>query len=364
MKQKIIGIALACILALSVLAGCGANASQSGAGSSAPSDSQADDAAWQEVEPNPNFDTRYFEDPESGLKFLLPEVWQKALYEDNCLMLTNFAHAYGFDYLSSACLEAMEKLYTDPNLPEDPADFTPEQAALQKTIEENYFPLCAIAFEKDGEKDEELRSIYSEEKVLGEKNGTTYTLFTNPGTDISSLTEEEQKEFKALQAAIPDFEKEMTLSGRKDYSGTNVSFNSQTVDGEAIDSSVFKDYKLTMVNIWATWCGPCVGEMPELQKLYENLPEGTNLISICTDGEQENELAKKILSETGAKFKTVAANDEMNQGFLAGVQSLPTTFFVDSEGNIVGDPILGVPGDDAAEAYKAAIEERLASMGA
>ncbi len=306
---------------------------------------------------------RYFDDPISGIKFLWPDAWYTALYDEPCLLPYGTDHGFGLDYISTAGLEAMNKLYSDPNLPDDCDAYTPEQKELEDILKKNILPLCAFIIEKDDKKDEDMRSRYPVEKVLGEKDGTVYTLLTNPNTDLSILTEEEKAEYQALLVATVEFGKDMTLSGMKDmFESGAVVFDGQCLNGEKIDSSCFNDYKLTMINIWATWCGPCVAELPELQKLYANLPEGVNLLGICTDGEDEAELARRMQDEIGVKYQNIAANKEMQEGFLANVQGFPTTIFVDGAGNIVGEPFIGVPSGDVVEGYRSAIEERLALL--
>lgn len=138
-------------------------------------------------------------------------------------------------------------------------------------------------------------------------------------------------------------------------------------DMKMVSQDIFAPYDLTMVNIWATWCGYCVKEMPELAKLKTMLPENVNLISLCTDADEETELAMQILQMTGANnFTTIMETEEMYDGqLLADVHSFPTTYFLDSEGMPVCPPVIGVPSrNDAAGAYFAIINDILASMEA
>lgn len=139
------------------------------------------------------------------------------------------------------------------------------------------------------------------------------------------------------------------------------SFTTTDLYGTEVTQDVFKDADVTMVNIWATWCGFCVEEMPELQKVYEQLPEGANMISICSDGESEGDLAKQILEKNEVKFKALLPSADMEDSLLSGVSSFPTTVFVDKEGNLVGNPVVGVPGrgEAAVSGYLTAINAAL-----
>jgi hypothetical protein len=106
-----------------------------------------------------------------------------------------------------------------------------------------------------------------------------------------------------------------------------------------------------------------VKEMPELAKLKEMLPENVNLITICDDASYETELTQKILNETGANFQTLMTTEEMYTQLLAYVYAFPTTFFVDSEGVPVVQPLTGVSSmENAADAYYSIIEQILQLM--
>ena len=144
------------------------------------------------------------------------------------------------------------------------------------------------------------------------------------------------------------------------------SFSTYDMEAQPVDESIFSGYDLTMVNIWATWCGYCVQEMPELAKLKDMLPENVNLITICDDASTETELAYTILQKTGAtNFQTLMGTQEIYDQFLYQVYAFPTTYFLDSEGNPVGEPIVGVPDlEDAAGAYYGVIQEVLAMLEA
>lgn len=130
---------------------------------------------------------------------------------------------------------------------------------------------------------------------------------------------------------------------------------------QLVDQSIFADYDITMVNIWATWCGYCIQEMPELAQLKEMLPENVNLITICDDASTETELAYTILQKTGAtNFPTLMATQEIYDQFLNEVYAFPTTYFLDCNGMPVGEAITGVPDlENAAETYLSIINEVL-----
>lgn len=140
------------------------------------------------------------------------------------------------------------------------------------------------------------------------------------------------------------------------------SFETIDLQGNDINQDIFMENDITMVNIWATWCPPCVGEMPALGKLNNQLPSNVGLIGICTDAKDEADSAKEIMKTSNATFTVLIPTDSMEAGFLSTVDAIPTTIFVDSEGNIVGSRQLGAPGsdeDDIINGYLNLIENAL-----
>lgn len=143
-------------------------------------------------------------------------------------------------------------------------------------------------------------------------------------------------------------------------------FTTTTMDGATFTNEDLADYKLTMVNVWSTTCKYCIEEMPGLELLHNSLPEGVNLIGICLDGDFNAEVAKQIMDESGVTFPVLLNSDSLTQSLTGYVSSLPTTVFVDSKGELVGQGIAGVPAlgseQDVADAYLELINERLGSV--
>ena len=129
-------------------------------------------------------------------------------------------------------------------------------------------------------------------------------------------------------------------------------FSTTDMEGNPVNQDIFADYDLTMVNVWATWCGYCIEEMPAFAEIKKNLPENVNIITICDDAAAEPELTKEILSASNANFQTLIPTEEMYTQLLGYVYAFPTTFFVDSQGVPIVQPLSGVPSlDDPAGAY-------------
>jgi thiol-disulfide isomerase/thioredoxin len=149
------------------------------------------------------------------------------------------------------------------------------------------------------------------------------------------------------------------------FTGSMESFSAPDIEGNTVTEAIFSDYDVTMVNIWTTWCGYCIMEMPDLQELYENLPENVNLVSICGDADTERELVAEILSEYGISFTVIEANDDINRSFMSDVQAYPTTVFLDSKGRPIGNPQLGIPGygESVSDSYMLLINAALETIG-
>lgn len=133
-------------------------------------------------------------------------------------------------------------------------------------------------------------------------------------------------------------------------SGILSDFTTTDIDGNTVGQSVFKGKKLTMVNIWATFCGPCINEMPDLGKISEEYADkGFQIIGIPVDvvdyygniDESQVELAKDIIDETGAVYLHILPSASLNQAKLSQVTSVPETIFVDENGNQVGESYIG-----------------------
>ena len=118
-----------------------------------------------------------------------------------------------------------------------------------------------------------------------------------------------------------------------------ITFEGMDPEGNTISEDVFLQSKLTMVNVWATYCGPCLNEMPGLGELAaEHDRAEFQIIGIVSDvreGEDPS-LVEELVQQTGADYPHLLANASIDQAFLAGVSGVPTTFFFDGEGAYLG----------------------------
>lgn len=130
-------------------------------------------------------------------------------------------------------------------------------------------------------------------------------------------------------------------SGSESFIG---SFTSITHTGDSVDQTILEQADLTMLNVWTTFCGYCIEEMPTLQSLSETYKgQGLQIIGIVSDVTTANDATvQDILDTAGVTYPQILASDELRDGFLGDIQSVPTTIFVDSSGQIIGKPYVGM----------------------
>ena len=139
-------------------------------------------------------------------------------------------------------------------------------------------------------------------------------------------------------------------------------FTATDLDGNEVTESIFAEKDLTVLNIWGTFCGPCIGEMPELGEWAKEMPDNVQIVGLIIDinGEEDTEhrdLAVDITQQAGVDFTNLIANADFAP-ILKDVIGVPTTLFIDGDGNIVGDPIVGADVDG----YKTFVEDYLSEQ--
>lgn len=147
------------------------------------------------------------------------------------------------------------------------------------------------------------------------------------------------------------------------------SFEGKDLDGNEVKSStLFAGNTVTVVNFWFTTCSPCVGELSDLEALNKSLSEkggevvGINSFTLDGDKTAISE-AKDVLTKKGASYKNIWFESNSEAGkFTSGLYSYPTTYVVDKNGNIVGDPIMGsITGKKQSEKLNKLIDQAIAN---
>ena len=184
-----------------------------------------------------------------------------------------------------------------------------------------------------------------------------YEWLKESATEISNienrLTELEEKYPEIMQKSMDG---DMSMPAGSDTSNPPddgsmqkfPAFEGKDLDGNDVSSDeLFSKNKVTVMNFWFTTCKPCVGELGDLEKLNQELAEkggqvvGVN--SFTLDGNKgEIADAKDVLSKKGVTYKNIWFKSDSEAGkFTSNLFSFPTTYVIDQNGNIVGDPIVG-----------------------
>ena len=225
------------------------------------------------------------------------------------------------------------------------------------------FLLKTIEAVKDQFTEEELKTIQSAaEKISELESRLTMLEEKYPEVAQKYLDSAMNMEADSDDADSDDADGGMSMPADSDDSSDNSTetssddsnaqkfpdFEGKDLDGNEVKSSeLFAGNAVTVVNFWFTTCGPCVGELSELDALNKELEgKGGALIGVnafTLDG-NENEIAeaKDVLAKNGAAYQNVYfASDSEAGKFTMNIYAYPTTYVVDRNGNLVGDPIVG-----------------------
>ena len=134
--------------------------------------------------------------------------------------------------------------------------------------------------------------------------------------------------------------------------GSFENFTTIDLDGKKVTEDIFKGKKLTMINIWATFCGPCISEMPDLELLSQKYADKDfQIIGIVCDvnytpdgtGYDADLYAKTldIVEYTGVTYRNLLPSNSLDKIKLSEVYSVPETLFVNEDGEIVGTNYVG-----------------------
>ena len=185
----------------------------------------------------------------------------------------------------------------------------------------------------------------------GEDSAETSAAQSQASTEATEAAEssETAEAFETSQAAAA-------------YQG--ISFETTDLDGNAVTAEeLFSQHKLTMINLWGTYCGPCIGEMPDLEILSQRLAEkDCAIVGVVVDvaGLEDTarlETAREIIADTGVTYLNLLPWENIWNDLPA--QFIPTTYFINQKGQIVGEAAVGARG---AEDYEELIEGLLEEL--
>lgn len=364
MKKKILALVMATVVTFSLL-GCGKSKDKEKENTGKPETTQSEGKSDEEKKKQ---GWKKYND--MGIEFKMADLWKD--YDENILLgglgdpEDPNEPIYGglkYSFLSN---ELIEQYKTVSETEKDPK----EKSNKIKEIFSKATPLFDVIVYKEDK-------IPTEEKLAeetGKKNndkiaahdGLVFYMCYGDFND-SELSEGGKKAYKELYDDIKNIKESLKtfkpITPQEAITALNkIEFKLKDLDGKEIDSKeLFKDNKITMVNIWATFCGPCINEMPDLQALFEEVKEsGGSVIGIIGDTpDEDNEIAaKKIIETKGVKFVNLVPDDKFKKEVISSIAGYPTSFFVDSEGKIVGEVVTGSRSkEDYKEILNKAIED-------
>ena len=216
------------------------------------------------------------------------------------------------------------------------------------------------------------------ENVKDQFSDEEYELLKTSAEKISEienkLTELEQKYPEIVEQSM---DSETSIPGDSAQAGSSEdssvqkfpAFEGKDLDGNPVKSDeLFSGNAVTVVNFWFTTCSPCVGELADLEALNKQLTEKGGAVvginSFTLDGDKTAiSDAKDILTKKGVSYKNIWFDSKSEAGeFTSGLYSYPTTYVVDKNGNIVGEPIVGaITAKKQAETLQKLINQAIAN---
>ncbi len=169
---------------------------------------------------------------------------------------------------------------------------------------------------------------------------TMLTALVLTGCAASSASDQTEMIPDASAASAEASSEETEVQG---YVG--IDFATTDVYGNEVGPEIFTENKVTVVNVWGTYCGPCIGEMPDLQNWYtveQSKDSGVMIVGIPYDVDASTvDEAIDILRDQGVTYPNLLVDDGLYEMFIKDITVVPTTYIVDSNGNIVAGPIEG-----------------------
>ncbi len=304
-----------------------------------------------------------------GVSFVIPEVWTLQT-EANLIPISTLnpeGEIYGqiaYYYAPEDHMDELNDLSSDIPLDELMAGLFEILVVREEMVDSD-------AIENELDRFETVTELPAAE-------GFHFYYLTDWYEPMERFTEEQISVYQDLLKKLPDLEKSIqtyqpdeSLAEQQSQSDENetvtngdISFATSTLDGAYIDSTVFSEYDLTIVEFWASYCYPDINDLDQLELLYQQLQSSypnVNFLQVVIDTPDENneQVAKDALTEAGATFQSIMPNATLGNWIVSNLEGLPTTIFVDKNGNVVGDRIEGV---QSADVYLSEMEKTLQTL--
>lgn len=249
-----------------------------------------------------------------------------------------------------------------------------------------------------GKAEYEITGLYgfSEKGKVGgltEENAPLYEIFVTPedivkltgtskdgyflGDTVTCATAEEAKKLvEQASAILKDYGVQATLASDSSADMTyadsdemfqDVALDGTDLDGKALPKDLLAKDGVTMVNVWATFCNPCLAEMPHLEELNKEFAAaGKNfkVVGIAADvvnekgevGQEQLDLAKEIVKKTGVTYTNIIPGEKLQSDILPNVTAFPTSFFLNDKGEVIKTVMGATTKDDWANTANELLE--------
>ena len=291
-----------------------------------------------------------FDMPAVGMRFVFPEAYEDAkgwIGTDGVMELSGGSY-YLYFYYCAVPREEFDRMYV-----EEPNELSARACVL--------FYAFAVGGGKDFSEVTRLTngSMTEDDAVkLGQEGDYTFYLYLTENAGFAaSLDEDYREEYCVLSAQRDETAAGFTcfrpVNEYTDLDGSVIHFEATDFDGNPVSSEeLFSKHAVTLVNIWATWCGPCIGELKELQAIHTRfLEKDCAVVGLLTD--DDFEAARRLMEENGVTYDVVFVKSSLS--FVFPYSAVPTSFFVDRDGVFLGTKFVGVYPD----MYESALEPLL-----
>ncbi len=284
--------------------------------------------------------------PETGLTLHMPwACFTSDIGKINLMFAEEMGYKSGV-YLTQLAFEREEEVF-------DPESYAPYLTFLcvREDCDQNVL------------NDPELNRLITGGELFDVGTVGAYTHYVSVGTDVlpDKLTEDEVNLYLQLLEYTNDIINSAEYYEPEDpyaeLAGTGISFQTTDFDGNPVSSEeLFAANRITMLNIWETGCGPCKGELGELAQIHERFQEmGCGIVGLLWDSDSQEsiEYARQLLQDAGATYPSITCPSNFDD--LFDIAGFPMSYFIDSQGRILGAPVEGAQVDK----YEVALQNLL-----
>ena len=281
--------------------------------------------------------------PYAGFRFVPPEVYRNTtgIVTVHVYDLADHIFDTVWDY-NALPEDIVNALYDKTN-----RDVTVPEGAVMNTL----FELISVGKGMTLDRYSQISGYsFSGDHVyeIGKVGETTFYLVMNEPNPyfIEDVDPMYRDEYIALSGAVEDVKAAFTFfepAEKPDPNaglvGRKMEFTATDLDGNPVSSSdLFAQNKVTMLNIWATWCPPCIGELEDLQSIYRNRQnKGVGVVGMMTDNDLA--AARELIAEYNVTYPVILAPASLEE--FIDLEGWPTTLFIGPDGTVLAKPVVG-----------------------